>query len=40
MCVCVCVCVCITSSEDCDRVWYGWEDLEEESTGGEVEEEV
>lgn len=34
------LCLCPTSSEDWDRVWYGWEDLEEESTGGEVEEDV
>lgn len=29
-----------TSSEDWDRVWYGWEDLEESGGGGEVEEDV
>lgn len=33
-------CVSVTSSEDWDRVWYGWDDLMEVSTGGEVEEEV
>jgi len=36
----LCQIVFVTSSEDWERVWYGWEDLEEQSTGGEVEEEV
>lgn len=38
--VAYCVRSCITSSEDWDRVWQGWEYLEEESTGGELEENV